>query len=136
MYGHYSLVNDVHFQDAEKQPEAGNDLKIESRAKIKKERFMRKHALAIKRAKRTQPEDISNVNDDAEVQGDDLILTKRAAIARPGLLVCINTDRAYLRSRSPGMSYVVTYTNTNATKFTTSRLVCIVECDNLNDSIT
>ena len=89
-YGHYSLTNEVRVQDAEEQPEAGNDLQIESRAKKDEARLQRKHALAIKRARRTQSEDISE-DDEADVHGDDLILAQRAAIARPVPSVRINT---------------------------------------------
>ena len=43
-YGHYSLANDVYIQDAKEQHEAGNDLQIESRAKIEEARLPRKRA--------------------------------------------------------------------------------------------
>ena len=89
-YGHYSLANEVRVQDAEEQPSAGNDLQIESRAKKEEARLQRKHALAIKRARRTKPEDISD-DDEAEVHGDDLILAERAAVARPPPSIRINT---------------------------------------------
>ena len=89
-YGHYSLENELRVHDAEEQPEAGNDLQIESREKIEEARLQRKHSLAVKRARRTQPEDISE-NDEAEVQGDDLIQAQRAAVARPPPSVRINT---------------------------------------------
>ena len=88
-YGNYSLANEVRVQDAEEQPDAENDLQIESRAKKEKARLQRKHALAIKRARRTQPEDISD--DEAEVQGHDLVLAQQAAVARPVPSIRMNT---------------------------------------------
>ena len=72
------------------QPEAGNYLQIESRAKKEEARLQRKHALAIKRARRTQIEDISD-DDEAEVQGDDLVLAQQAAVAGPVPSIRINT---------------------------------------------
>ena len=89
-YGHFSLANEVRVQDGEEQPEAGNDLQIVSRARKEEARLQRKHALAIKRARRTQSENISE-DDEAEVQGDDLIQAQRAAAARPPPSVRINT---------------------------------------------
>ena len=82
-------MNEVRVADAEDQPEAGNDLQIESCAKKEEARLQRKHVLAIKRARRTQPEDISE-DDEADVHGDDLILAQQAAIARPVPSVRIN----------------------------------------------
>ena len=81
-YGHYSLANDVHAQEAEEQVAAGNDLQIVSREKKEVARLQRKHALAIKRARHTQPEGISD-DDEAELLGDDLVLAQQTAVARP-----------------------------------------------------
>ena len=89
-YGHYSLANDVHAQEAEKQVAAGNDLQIVSSEKQEEARFQRKHALAIKRASRTQSEDILD-DDEAEVLGDDLVLAQQTAVARPVPLIRMNT---------------------------------------------
>ena len=89
-YGQYSLANEVRVQEAEEQAGAGNDLQIELRAKKEEARLQRKHALAIMRARSTQPEDISD-DDEAEVQGDDLIQAQRASVARPQPSVRINT---------------------------------------------
>ena len=73
VYGHYSLANKVRVQDADEQAAAGNNFQIVSCEKKEEARLQRKHTLAIKRARRTQPEDISD-DDEAEVHGDDLIL--------------------------------------------------------------
>ena len=89
-YGHYSLAREVRVEDAEEQPGAGNDLQIESRAKKEEARLQRKHALAVKRARRGQFENISE-DDEAEVQGDDLIQAQRAAVARTAPSIRINT---------------------------------------------
>ena len=82
-YGHYTLAKEVRVQKAAEQAGAGNDLQIESRAKKEEARLQRKHALAINRARSTQFDHISD-DDEAEVQGDDLIIAQRAAYARPG----------------------------------------------------
>ena len=89
-YGHYSLVNKVRLQNVEEQPAAGNHLQIESRSRKEEARLQRKHALAIKKARRTQPEDISD-DDEAEVQGDDLVLAHQAPVARPVPSIIMNT---------------------------------------------
>ena len=88
-YGHYSLVNDIQVQEAEEQPEAGNDLHVVTREQRHEERLQRKHQLAVKRAKQRNRENSSD-DDEDEVQGDDLILAQRAAAARPGTSVRMN----------------------------------------------
>ena len=82
-YGHYSLTNDVYAQEAEEHVAASNDLKIVSREKKVEARLQKKYALAIKRAKRTQPDDILD-DKVVEVQVEDFILAQQAAVACPG----------------------------------------------------
>ena len=81
-YGHYSLANDIQVEEAEDPPEPGNDLHITTREQRNEARLQRKHKLAVKRSRRTLPDDASE-DDEAEVQGDDLIIAQRAAAARP-----------------------------------------------------
>ena len=88
-YGHYSLVNEVQVEDAEEQAAAGNDLHNVTRKKQHEARLQRKHAIALKRAKRGNIDD-SSENDEAELVGDDLLVAQRAAAARPGTSVRIN----------------------------------------------
>ena len=52
-------------------------------------RFSRAHALFIKRPRRGNPDESSEV-DEAEIQGDDLVNAERAAAARPGTSFQIN----------------------------------------------
>jgi hypothetical protein len=88
-YGHYSLVNDIQIQEAEEQPEAGNDLHVVTREERNEARLQRKHQLAVKMATKQNRENSSD-EDEAEVQGDDLVVAQRAAAARPGTSVRIN----------------------------------------------
>ena len=81
-YGHFSLREEVQVDDAEEMPAAGNDLQIETREQHNKARLQRRHALAVKRARRTAPQDSSD-DDEAELYGDDLAIAERAAAARP-----------------------------------------------------
>ena len=88
-YGHYSLVNEVQVEEAAEPATACNDLHIVTREQRHKARLVRAHALAAKRARCPNPDDSSDV-DEAEIQGDDLVIAKRAAAARPGTSVRIN----------------------------------------------
>ena len=88
-YGHYSLVNEVQVEEAAEPAAANNDLHIVIRKQRHEARLVRAHTLAVKRARRGNPDDSSNVNK-AELQGDDLVIAKRAAAARPGTSVRIN----------------------------------------------
>ena len=116
-YGHYSLPNHVHAKEADVQAAAGNYLQIVSREKREEARLQRKRAVAIKRARCTQPLDISD--DKAGVQFYDLIIAQRTAVARPGFSVRINTvidricSRAYLdHSTSPPLRSATATTST------------------------
>ena len=88
-YGHYSLVNEVKVEDAEEQAAAGNDLHIETRKQIHEDRLQRKHAIALKRAKRGNIDE-SSEDDEADLIGDDLVVAQQAAAARLGTSVRIN----------------------------------------------
>ena len=88
-YGHYSLINEIQVEEAAEPAAAGNDLHIVTREQRHKARFARAHALAIRRARRGNPDDSSDV-DEAEIQGDNLVNAERAAAARPGTSVRIN----------------------------------------------
>ena len=88
-YGHYSLVTEVQVEEAAEPAAAGNDLHIVTREQRHEARLVRAHTLAVKRARRRNPDDSSDV-DEAEIQGDDLVIAERAAAARPGTSVRIN----------------------------------------------
>ena len=87
--GHYSQVNEVQVEDAEEQAAAGNDLHIITQKQKHEARLQRKHAIALKRAKRGNIDD-SSEDDEAELGGDDLVVAQLAAAARPGTSVRIN----------------------------------------------
>ena len=88
-YRHYSLVNKVQVEETEDQAAAGNDLHIVTREPKHKARLQRKHAIALKKARRGKLDD-SLEDDEAEVIGDDLIVAQRAVAERPGTSVQIN----------------------------------------------
>ena len=88
-YGHYSLINEIQVEEAAEPAAAGNDLYIVTNEQRHEARVARAHALAIKRARRGNLDDSSDV-DEAEIQGDDLVIAEQAAAARPGTSVRIN----------------------------------------------
>ena len=88
-YGHYSLVNKIQVEKAEEPAAAGNDLYIVTHKQRHKARLARAHALAIKLARRRNPDDSSDV-DEAVIQGEDLVIAERAAEAPPNTSVRIN----------------------------------------------
>ena len=88
-YGHYSLANDIRVEQVAEPAESGNDLHVVTREQLKEARLVRGHELAVKRARRGNPDD-SSENDEVEIQGDDLLNAERAAAARPGASVRIN----------------------------------------------
>ena len=88
-YGHNSLINEIQVEETAEPATAGNDLHIVTREQRHEARFARAHTLAIKRARRGNPYDSSDV-DEAEIQGDDLVNAERAAAARPATSVRIN----------------------------------------------
>ena len=88
-YGHYSLIIEIQVEETAEPATAGNDLHILTREQRHEARFARAHAHAIKRARRGNPHDSSDVDND-EIQGDDLVNAERAAAVRPGTSVRIN----------------------------------------------
>ena len=88
-YGYYSLVNEVQVEEAADPAAAGNDLHIVPREQRHEARLVRAHALAVKRARHCNPDDSSDV-DEAEIQGEDLVIAQRAAAARYGTSDRIN----------------------------------------------
>ena len=94
-------------------------------------RLQRKHALAIKRARHTQPVSISN-DDEADVQGYVLFYAQQAANERPVPLIRINTviericGRDHLdRPTSPSLQM--------QTPLSLQRAGKVVQCNNLID---
>ena len=92
-FGHYAIADEIRV-DQPDQPEAGNDLVIETRTprvsrNVKYEgRLERKHKLAVRRAHALRRDEINDddpdLGSDDELTGDQLEAAQRAASARPG----------------------------------------------------
>ena len=88
VYGHYSLGNKVQVEKAAEPTAAGNDLDIVTRERHEA-RLVQAYALAGKRARRGNLDDRPD-DDEAEIQGNDLVIAVRAAAARRVTSVHIN----------------------------------------------